>query len=364
MKNIKKSISVLLMISAVMVSVMGCAKTAEEVPGDDTLSDNIIITETGEIIQKYPQPAQEAEPTAEPALEELPDSEAKDEVKDEVTPEKTEAPETSQETENNKDTENGQGEEAQTQEQPVDNSLQIVFMGDSIFDGHRDGTGVPYLTAVQCEANLYNLAIGGTSAAVGRNESVHHEDWDSQSLAGIVKAIEGDISTDAFEGTKVKAILDDKSIDWSNTDYFIIEYGINDFLSTVPFSNEDNKFDLRTYTGALRYAVTNLCEVAPDATIILCCPHYAQFFDGNRFIGDGNSLNNGYGTLFDYKGKCQYIANEQGVYQFDAYMDLGIDGYTAKDYLEDGIHLTSEGRQLYADALARKILSIERTKNN
>lgn len=363
MKNIKKSISVLLMISALMISVMGCAKTAEEVPGDDTLSDNIIITETGEIIQKYPQPTQEAEPTKEPVMEELPASEREEEVKSEAEPEQTKAPEEEQ-AEIGNDAENGQGEEAEVPEQPVDNSLQIVFMGDSIFDGHRDGTGIPYLTAVQCEANLYNLAIGGTSAAVGRNESVHHEDWDSQSLAGIVKAIEGDISTDAFAGTKVKAILDDKSIDWSNTDYFIIEYGINDFLSTVPFSNEDNKFDLRTYTGSLRYAVTNLCEVAPDATIILCCPHYAQFFDGNRFIGDGNSLNNGYGTLFDYKGKCQYIANEQGVYQFDAYMDLGIDGYTAKDYLEDGIHLTSEGRQLYADALARKILSIERTKNN
>ncbi|MBD5499581.1 MAG: hypothetical protein HDR10_00005, partial [Lachnospiraceae bacterium] len=54
----------------------------------------------------------------------------------------------------------------------------------------------------------------------------------------------------------------------------------------------------------------------------------------------------------------------QQVYFFDAYLDLGIDGYTAEEYLEDGVHLTAAGRQLYADALAEKILSIEETKNN
>ena len=46
------------------------------------------------------------------------------------------------------------------------------------------------------------------------------------------------------------------------------------------------------------------------------------------------------------------------------YYDLGIDSYTADKYLEDGIHLTQEGRQIYADALARLILAHEEEKNN
>jgi lysophospholipase L1-like esterase len=58
------------------------------------------------------------------------------------------------------------------------------------------------------------------------------------------------------------------------------------------------------------------------------------------------------------------VANEQQVEFLDAYLDLGINGYTAEDYLEDGVHLTQAGRQLYADALAEKILKIEETKNN
>ena len=153
-------------------------------------------------------------------------------------------------------------------------------------------------------------------------------------------------------------------MDFKNTDYFVIEYGMNDFFRATPLDGEFSKYDLRTYVGALRYAVSNLQEYANDATIILCGPNYAQFFNGDRFIGDGQSLNTGYGTLFDYKGKCQYVANEQGVEFFDAYMDLGIDAYTADEYLEDGVHLTAAGRQLYADALADMILKIEETKNN
>ena len=52
------------------------------------------------------------------------------------------------------------------QVEPQGNDLQLVFLGDSIFDSNRDGTGIPYLTAVQCNADVYNLAIGGTTATI------------------------------------------------------------------------------------------------------------------------------------------------------------------------------------------------------
>ena len=57
-------------------------------------------------------------------------------------------------------------------------------------------------------------------------------------------------------------------------------------------------------------------------------------------------------------------ANEHSTLFLNAYQDLGIDGYTVEQYLEDGVHLTAEGRQLYADALAKMILNYEETKNN
>lgn len=339
MIKIKRSISILTVIIITALTLSGCSKLSEEEKNNNLLSDNVLLTETGEVLEKEPQP------TEQPAEEPSPAPEVVT-IEGQLTEPKQEQVET---------------EEDQTE--PAGNELQIVFLGDSIFDNSRDGTGIPYLTSEQCGADVYNLAIGGTSATVERGEEQGSSDWTSRSLVGVVKAILGEIPTDIFAGTKTKKILDNPDIDMSATDYFVIEYGMNDFFRAVSHSNPERFYDLTTYAGALRFAVSNLRSVAPDAAIIICSPNYAQFYSGNTFIGDGNTLNTGNGTLFDYKGTCEYVAKEQETYFLDAYLDLGIDGYTAEQYLEDGVHLTKEGRQLYADALAKIILDIEEDKN-
>lgn len=353
MNKIKKGISILSAIIFATAALTGCSRPAEGGSNDKVLSDNIIITETGEVIQKEPAPTEK--PIDLDEIEEKVQQARAEEYKgpEIITPE-IQLTEPEQE----------QVITEEDQIEPTDSELQIVFLGDSIFDNSRDGSGIPYLTASQCSADVYNLAIGGTSATIELGEHAENELWTSRSLVGIVKAMMGDISTDVFAGTRTKEILDNTNIDWSATDYFVVEYGMNDYFRAVPLSDPENDYNLFTYAGALRYAVSNLSEIAPDATVILCCPNYAQFYDGNWMIGDGNSLNTGYGTLFDYKGICEYVAKERQAQFLDAYLDLGINGYTAEEYLEDGVHLTQEGRQLYADALAEKILKYEETKNN
>lgn len=349
MKKLKKCISIFTIAMLLMLSV-GCGSTVEEETGDKVSSDDVILTETGEVLIR---------PQEESPHEQLPPGEENN-TETEYVPEEIVSP--------NVDVDIPQQEQVVTEEdqtEPHGGGLQIVFLGDSIFDNSRDGTGVPYLTAVQCnDADVYNLAIAGTSATIESGEQAESELWTSRSLTGIVKAMKGEITTDIFAGTVAKEILDNSKVDFSQTDYFVVEYGINDFFRAVPLDNSETLYDIGTYAGALRYALANLSDVADDATIILCGPHYCQFFNGNQFIGDGNVLNTGYGTLFDYKGISQYVAKEYQVTFFDAYMDLGINGYTAEEYLEDGVHLTAAGRQLYADALAKIIMDIEETKNN
>lgn len=355
MKKAKRHIACFLIGALLILTAAGCKSQETEEENRDISSDNVIITETGEVLMKQ-QPSQTEEPAATAAPTPTP---LETEIYGELPP-----PEVVPEIEIS-EPEQEQVITEEDQISPKGNSLQIVFLGDSIFDNNRDGTGIPYLTAKQCEADVYNLAIAGTCASIEIDEEQYeNEKWTSRSLAGVVKAIKGDISTDIFEGTRTKEILDSEEIDFRDTDYFIIEYGVNDFFKATPLDGESGYCDVKTYVGALRYGVTNLKEYANDATIILCGPCYAQFFGGNGYLGDGNTLNTGYGTLFDYKGKCQYVANEQQIHFFDAYMDLGINGYSAEEYLEDGVHLTAAGRQLYADALAEKILEIEETKNN
>lgn len=347
MRNRKIKTAIFLMMLLLATAIMGCTAEDSEKENTDLSAGNVIITETGETLIKD-------QPTQEPAASQTPEAEEWGELPSpDVVPEtKISEPEQEQVI----------TEEDQTS--PTGSELQIVFLGDSIFDNNRDGTGIPYLTSEACNADCYNLAIGGTCAAIELTEQYGSDEWTSRSLVGVVKAIRGDIPTDIFEGTRTKEILDSGEVDFRNTDYFVVEYGMNDFFRATPLVSENSDYDIRTYVGALRYAVSNLQDYANDATIILCGPNYAQFFNGDQFIGDGQSLNTGYGTLFDYKGICQYVAKEQGAVFFDAYFDLGIDAYTADEYLEDGVHLTEAGRRLYADALAEMILKIEETKNN
>ncbi|MCM1125264.1 MAG: SGNH/GDSL hydrolase family protein [Lachnospiraceae bacterium] len=358
MKNLywKKGICLLTITALLLITTGGCSRKAgENEIGENASADNIIITETGEVIEREDSFI-EISPLPETALQQ---EKQRPEVSQEiitVDPEQLVEPEQI----------DNMAEQSGQQVEPYDDGrLQIVFMGDSIFASNNgDGTSIPERTAALCDANFYNLAIAGRTAAVLKDEQFSWEEWESTGLLGIVYAVTGNIPTDIFEGHNVKAILDNPDVDFSKTDYFVIEYGTNDFLSGVPLDSESRDDHARTYVGALRDAVSALKRFSPDATIVLCSPMYAQFFDGSWMIGDGNVTNNGYGTLFDYKGKCEYVANEQQTLFFNAYQDLNITGYTAEEYLEDGVHLTDSGRQLYSDTLSRIILNYEETKNN
>lgn len=263
------------------------------------------------------------------------------------------------------DTSAAQPQAAVSQNTPEEKqyAMQIVFMGDSILDNEREDHGVAALISDGCNAKVYNMSMGGTTAAVLPGEELGFDTWDSRSLLGVVHAILGDIKPDIFEGYQAGEIL--KQCDFSKTDYFVIEYGINDFLSQkIPQSKYQadgttlDVLDSRTYSGALQTAVTLLQGRFPDAKIVLVAPHYCQFFNGDSFIGDAYSLNHGYGSLVEFSRCVGYVYEQnkdKNVLLYNAMEESGIDAYTADRYLEDGVHLTAEGRIQYADFLIRTI---------
>lgn len=241
--------------------------------------------------------------------------------------------------------------------------MQIVFMGDSILDSDREDNGVASLISNGCNAKVYNMAMGGTTAALMPNERYDFDHWDSRGLLGVVNAILGNINTDIFEGYKAGQFL--KECNFDETDFFVIEYGINDFLShKVALSkylangevlDEDGVY---TYTGALDTAVKLLKERFPDAGILIIAPHYCQIFEGEKYIGDSYSLNYGCGTMVEFARGAGYVSEqykEEGVLFYNAMEESGIDAYNADKCLEDGVHLTEEGRIKYADFPIRLI---------
>lgn len=241
--------------------------------------------------------------------------------------------------------------------------MQIVFLGDSILDSDREEHGVASLISDGCNAKVYNMAMGGTTAALMPNERYDFNSWDSRGLLGVVNAILGNIGPELFEGYKAGEIL--KECDFDKTDFFVIEYGINDFLSRKVAQskyleggevlNEDGVY---TYTGALDTAVCLLKNRFPDAGILLIAPHYCQIFEGDKYIGDAYSLDYGCGTLVEFARGAGYVAGqheEDGVMFYYAMDDSGIDAYNADKCLEDGVHLTEEGRIKYAEKPIRMI---------
>lgn len=242
--------------------------------------------------------------------------------------------------------------------------LQLVFLGDSIFDMARDGTGVPYLTAEALDASCYNLAIGGTCAALHKDESADYEKWDSSSVLGVAKAVAGLVSPDAFSRYHAKDVFD--TCDFSKTDYFIVECGTNDFLSQYPIDlNQGGTYKWYTYYWAVYAIVGDLLNAYPDAKVIFCTPHYEQFYFKDKGIaGDVNILDLGRGPLINYIAAGHNAAQMAGAYAINCYDELPINGYTADDYLLDGIHLTEEGRRVYAEMLVKTINHLEMESGN
>ncbi len=243
------------------------------------------------------------------------------------------------------------------------NKLQIVFLGDSILDGYRNETGIAHLTGEYCDADVYNLAMGGTTAALPTGEKAEYEEWTSRSLQGVVHAICGNVDPSIMDGFTAREIFD--MCDFSETDYFVLEYGMNDFLSSMPLNNEESVYDPYTYVGALRIAVKNLREYYPDAQIVLCSPNYAHFWasDGT-YLGDGNMSSNGIANLVEYHRVCGNVSADLNTLFLNAYEGIGLDAYTADEYLEDGVHLSAKGREAYARKLSQIILECEETRNN
>lgn len=244
-------------------------------------------------------------------------------------------------------------QEQQTEEaQPQEDKLNIVVFGDSIWDMDRSETGIAAQVAEYMNANVYNCAIGGTRASMKDGESdVDYENWDSTSLTGMCYVMRGLVDTNFLEGYPAGGVI--RNVDPKTVDYYIIAYGLNDYFSGAPIAVSDgDKYDPHGYTGALNNALELLKGASPDAQFLLISPTYCQFYENGYMVTDSNMKNYGQGTLTDYANACRNVAEMANTLYIDAYSTMGINGYTAEDYLEDGVHLTEEGRTLYARAVS------------
>lgn len=254
-------------------------------------------------------------------------------------------------------------DETAVEEQKPD-TLQIVFLGDSIFDSVRDETGIAHIVGDQLGADIYNLSVGGTTAALTKVKGSSMDNWSEPSLMGVIYTMEGKLKTDVMDGYKAGEVI--KTLDPSKTDYFIIQYGTNDFLSYIPLGAPDVNGQYHYYfSTALEMAVDELRANYPKAQIIFCTPYYEHYWsaDRTRFIGDSNIVNNGYGIFLDYIGTVIAVADDKGIPCLNMLELMGIDTYTVEKMTVDGIHPNQEARNKYAWILIDKINELEAQKS-
>ena len=237
--------------------------------------------------------------------------------------------------------------------------FQVVVLGDSQFANFLGTEGLGYLLSQKLHANVYNLALGGKCAAAEQEDrGKDMSQWGTTCGVNLMKAIIGEQDTTCLNGWDYQMNVFN-SCDFSKTDLFVLEYGVNDYLSKKPMYDENDPGSVYTYFGALESMILDIRNYFPEAQILVCTPTYAQFWQGGTgaFLGDSNIINNGYGTLYNYVETATHPAGgHQNTSTVNEYENSGINPYTASEDLLDGIHMTDAGRVKYANLLSRVAL--------
>ncbi len=206
----------------------------------------------------------------------------------------------------------------------------IVFFGDSLFGNYLDGMSIPGAVSGLTGAAVYNCGYGGNPAAMNEKTII--------TLPGIAAAFAEQDLTVLPREAQVYAGIAEYIAHPPQAEKlcFVISYGVNDYLNGQPVSSGD-PYDITTYIGAVRTAVSCLQENYADARILLCTPAYTPNPCGRTDL-----------CLQDYADALISLASELNVDVIDNYRYLGIDKTNYSVYLPDQLHPNEEGRFMFA----------------
>lgn len=225
------------------------------------------------------------------------------------------------------------------------NGKNIVVFGDSIWNDGRDVDGISEYVQEKTGATIYNCAVGGSTAAlVGENTDM--QNWTSSSFNGMIYVARDLVSVyQVIPEREATEIV--RTVDFENMDYVIVAYGLNDFFSNVPIYPE-TYFDIKSYVGALRNGISKLQENYPHLQIIVVSPTYTKLFEGEKQFEIGS-----------YVEAARGVASEMNVHFLDMFHVLGNDEESRTQHLGDGVHLSAEGRKVYANAVVSYLKTLE-----
>lgn len=240
-------------------------------------------------------------------------------------------------------------DEAAQNETEVVKSLEgkkIVVFGDSIWNAARGEDGISEYIQQATGATVYNCAIGGTTAALVEGEN-SMENWTSNCFNGMIYVARKLVPAEKVLGDNTVVLDIIKQVDFAEMDYVIVSYGLNDFFCDVSIYPKEY-YEITNYVGALRNGITKLKENYPHLKIIVISPTYTQMFEGEKTFEIG-----------DYVEAARGVAAEMEVEFLDMFHILGNNAESRMEHLEDGVHLSAEGRKVYSDAVIHFLENLE-----
>lgn len=235
-------------------------------------------------------------------------------------------------------------EQKKRQAVKVRGEVEILVLGDSIWDLERGESGIAALLEKELpNVTVYNCAVKGSRAAA-----------DECGLFAMAEYIAGKREIAFPADAKAPEVLE--NVDFSEVDYIFIAYGLNDYFAAVRRKNPDDCYDVTTYEGALCASIEMLRESCPEAEFVILSPTYCQGYSYGQVIHESTTYDYGGGCGDDYAASAKRIAEAYGYLFVDNYGELGISIHNGAAYLEDATHLTEKGRSAYAENLARHLI--------
>lgn len=225
-------------------------------------------------------------------------------------------------------------------EYPDLSSWDIVFFGDSIIGNTTGSFSVPGIVTGLSQAQTYNCAKSGISAASA-------PDMELSLLSSVDLFLRQDVTSVPDDCPFRDSLADYAATDHSSRNLcFVLNFGLNDYFCGYPISNPQNLWDDTTYAGALRSAIDRLQSNYPDASILVMTPNLTVLYDNGT-----QPLSEKGGVLTEYVDAALQVAAEMNVMCLDNYNDSGINADNAWTYLSDGTHLNETGRFLLAQRI-------------
>jgi len=228
---------------------------------------------------------------------------------------------------------------------------RVINFGDSIYSLPYD-FNISYYLEKNTSANVFNASFGGTKMSTHLTtgetpyspfsmfrlaDAISSGDWTEQKSN--VSEVDSSYVSNYTEKTNYLSTLN-----FSEVDIITISHGTNDFSGGSSLRNENNKYDIKTYEGALRYSIEKIKESYPNIEIILVTPIYRC---------DEVTRSDGL-ELLDFVNSMKTIGEEYKLYVIDNYTDV-INSDNCSTYLSDGVHTNYSGSKKIAENISYKL---------